>query len=95
MNYGNLFLSHNCSFLIVKTSILLCQSSPGVDFVILSLADVVILTYGSFGDFGALFGTNRLPVYYPIKHPSHDETGVNKGLPGFKGLPWTILNKKF
>ncbi|XP_075250316.1 uncharacterized protein LOC142342701 isoform X1 [Convolutriloba macropyga] len=67
----------------------------GVDFVILSLADVVILTYGSFGDFGALFGTNRLPVYYPIKHPSHDETGVNKGLPGFKGLPWTILNKKF
>ncbi|XP_075255067.1 uncharacterized protein LOC142347616 isoform X2 [Convolutriloba macropyga] len=66
----------------------------GVDFVILSLADVVILTYGSFGDFGALFGTNKLPVYYPINHPSHNETGVNKGLPGFKGLPWTILNKK-
>ena len=65
----------------------------GVDFAILSMAEVAILTYGSYGDFGTHFGKDKQAIYYPFNHSSHDATGVNKGLPRFKGIPWNVLKK--
>ena len=69
-------------------------SIAGVDFAILAMADVAILTYGSYGTFGTLFGADKLAVYYPLNHPSHDETGVSNGLPRFKGIEWDVLKNK-
>ena len=58
----------------------------------MSMVDVSVLTYGTFGDFGALMTRNKV-VYFPKNHPAHDETGVNMGvLPGFIGIEWKNLS---
>ena len=62
----------------------------GIDLALISMADVAILTYGSFGDFGGLLYKDKREVLFPLGHPSHNETGVNFGVPTFKGIPWKI-----
>ncbi|XP_075251840.1 uncharacterized protein LOC142344189 [Convolutriloba macropyga] len=65
---------------------------PGIDMLIISKADVVILTYGTFGDFGAILGKDKKEVLYPKGHEAHDESGINWGrLPGFTPLDWKRL----
>ena len=64
----------------------------GIDLALISMADVAILTYGSFGDFGGLLYKDKREVLFPLGHPSHNETGVNFGVPTFKGITWK-LNK--
>ena len=64
----------------------------GMDLALISMADVAILTYGSFGDFGGLLYKDKREVLFPLGHPSHNETGVNFGVPTFKGITWK-LNK--
>ena len=52
-----------------------------------SMADVAILTYGTFGDYGALLNKDK-DTYFPKNHPTHNETGVNFGIPRFYAIPW-------
>ena len=59
---------------------------PGIDFALLSMADVTIVTYGSFGDFGGLLYKDKFEVLFPKGHPAHDETGLNSGVPRFHGI---------
>ena len=59
---------------------------PGIDFALLSMADVTIVTYGSFGDFGGLLYKDKHEVLFPKGHPAHDETGLNAGVPRFHGI---------
>ena len=73
---------------VFATSLLLV----GIDMLIISKADVVILTYGTFGDFGAILGKDKKEVLYPKGHEAHDESGINWGrLPGFTPLDWKRL----
>ena len=53
----------------------------------MSMADASILTYGTFGDFGALMNKDKV-AYFPKNHPAHNSTGVNAGIPGFVGIEW-------
>ena len=62
----------------------------GIDLALMSMVDVSIMTYGSFGDFGVLLTRDKV-AYFPKNHPAHKETGVNLGIPGFIGLEWTNL----
>ena len=54
------------------------------------MADVAIVTYGSFGDFGGLLYKDKQEVLFPLGHPAHNETGVNDGVPTFQGIEWTL-----
>ncbi|XP_075256267.1 uncharacterized protein LOC142348702 [Convolutriloba macropyga] len=65
----------------------------GIDMALMAMSDVLILSYGSYGDFGALFGKDKKQVLYPKGHKTHDETGVNMGLPRFVPIPWKLRNK--
>ena len=56
------------------------------------MSDVLIMSYGSYGDFGALLGDDKLQVLYPKSHKTHDETGVNLGIPRFVPIPWDVIN---
>ena len=60
----------------------------GVEMALIAMSDVVILSYGTYGDFGALLGKDKKQVLYPKSHKAHDETGVNQGLPRFMPIPW-------
>ncbi|XP_063721859.1 uncharacterized protein LOC134848377 isoform X2 [Symsagittifera roscoffensis] len=66
------------------------KSYQGIDLALLAMSEVLILSYGSYGDFGALLGRDKKHVLYPGKHKAHDETGVNLGLPHFLPIPWNI-----
>ena len=43
----------------------------GVDLALLSMADVSLLTYGSYGDFGAILLKDKTDVVFPKGHPAH------------------------
>ena len=62
----------------------------GIDMALLAMADVALLTYGSFGDFGGLLYKDKREVLFPLGHPMHNRTGVNFGVPPFKGITWTV-----
>ena len=61
--------------------------TTGIDLALASMADVSILTYGSYVNFGALL-TKTKDVYFPKNHPAHNTNGLNLGIPGFYGIPW-------
>ena len=61
----------------------------GVDLALMAMCDVLIMSYGSYGDFGALLGRSKKQVLYPKLHKTHDESGVNLGgMPRFVPIPW-------
>ena len=70
----------------------------GIDMALIAMADVALLTYGSFGDFGGLLYKDKREVLFPLGHPMHGgpedhRTGVNFGMPPFKGLTWTVTSE--
>ncbi|XP_075246836.1 uncharacterized protein LOC142340205 isoform X2 [Convolutriloba macropyga] len=64
----------------------------GIDLALMAMSDVLVMSYGSYGDFGALFGKDKQMVLYPKNHKTHDETGINLGVPRFVPIPWTEKN---
>ena len=71
----------------------------GIDMALLAMADVALLTYGSFGDFGGLLYKDKREVLFPLGHPMHGgpenhRTGVNFGMPPFKGITWTVTTNQ-
>ena len=71
-------------------SILFHAHTTGIDLALIAMADVAIVTYGSFGDFGGLLYKDKQEVLFPLGHPAHNETGVNDGVPTFQGIEWTL-----
>ena len=57
------------------------------------MSDVLIISYGSFGNFGAFLGKQKLQVFYPKKHKANEDNGINLGLPRFTPISWQLLNK--
>ncbi|XP_075262971.1 uncharacterized protein LOC142354538 [Convolutriloba macropyga] len=66
------------------------ELSLGVDFAVMSMVDVLIMTYGSFGLFAALLTKDKHEVLYPKDHVSHGENGVNRGFTRFTAIPWKV-----
>ncbi|XP_075256400.1 uncharacterized protein LOC142348787 isoform X2 [Convolutriloba macropyga] len=65
---------------------------PGIDMLIISMADVVVQTYGSFGDMGAILGRDKKEVLFPRGHKDHYEKYFgNKLLPGYTPIRWNRL----
>ena len=62
----------------------------GIDLALIAMADVAIVTYGSYGDFGGLLYKDKQEVLFPLGHPAPNETGVNDGVPTFQGIHWTL-----
>ncbi|XP_063717273.1 uncharacterized protein LOC134844498 [Symsagittifera roscoffensis] len=63
----------------------------GVDLALISQADVVVLSYGTYGDFGALLTRDKQEILYPKDHLGNMETGLLGGLPRFTAIPWKPL----
>ena len=62
----------------------------GIDLTLLSMGDVSIITYGSYGIFGALL-TKDKAIFHPKGHPALNEFQLNEGdTPHFHPLPWSI-----
>ena len=60
---------------------------------LMAMSDVLVMSYGSYGDFGGLLGKDKKRVLYPLGHKTHFETRVNTGIiPRFLPIPWTYLN---
>ena len=60
--------------------------------LIISMADVVVQTYGSFGDMGAILGRDKKEVLFPRGHKDHYEKYFgNKLLPGYTPIRWNRL----
>ncbi|XP_075246840.1 uncharacterized protein LOC142340207 isoform X2 [Convolutriloba macropyga] len=65
----------------------------GIDMALMAMSDVLVMSYGSYGDFGGLLGKDKKRVLYPQGHKTHFETRVNTGIiPRFLPIPWTYLN---
>ena len=65
----------------------------GIDLALLSMSDILIMSYGSYGYFGALFGHEKQQILYPNKHKTHDLTEVNQGnMPRFVPITWSEKN---
>ncbi|XP_075256803.1 uncharacterized protein LOC142349251 isoform X2 [Convolutriloba macropyga] len=67
------------------------KEALGVDLAIISLADVVIMTYGTFGAFGAVLTRDKDEVILPSYHKGLEEPGLNKQLPRFTKINWTLV----
>ena len=60
---------------------------------LMSLADVFIMTYGTFGGFAGILSKDK-EVYYPKNHPALNEIGINSGrVLNFVGVEWKKLPK--
>ena len=62
----------------------------GIDLALLSMADVSLLTYGSFGDFGAILYKDKKEVVFPKSHPAHWNKHPEKWNKHGKSL-WTAV----
>ncbi|XP_075257598.1 uncharacterized protein LOC142349741 [Convolutriloba macropyga] len=67
------------------------KEALGVDLAIISLADVVIMTYGTFGAFGAVLTRDKDEVILPSYHKGLEEPGLNEQLPKFTKINWTLV----
>ena len=66
-------------------------SAIGIDLLLLSMGDVSIVTYGSYGTMGGILTKNK-DVFYPKGHFAHNETQLNSGrVPHFYPLPWSKI----
>ena len=66
-------------------------SISGIDLLLLSMGDVSIITYGSYGIFGGLLTKDKV-TFHPKKHPALEETQLNAGyIPLYHPLPWSNI----
>jgi len=65
----------------------------GIDLALISMADVSILTYGTYGVFGAIL-TKEKDIFYAKDHGTGNYTGVNFGIPRFTAIPWKYIKPK-
>merc|ERR1712029_185765 len=61
--------------------------TKGIDLALLSMSDVAIMTYGSFGEYGALMTCDK-DVYYPKFHLTNNKSRIHLGIKRFQGIPW-------
>ena len=57
----------------------------------MSMVDVSIMTYGTFGYFGALLTKDKV-VYYPKNHPIPKKNRIDVGIPELIGIEWKSGN---
>ena len=68
-------------------------SISGIDLLLLSMGDVSIITYGSYGIFGGIL-TKDKAIFHPKKHPALEETQLNEGnIPLYHPLPWSKIQE--
>ena len=63
----------------------------GVDLHLMAHSDVVILTYGTFGDSAAILGTDKKEIIFPYGHILHNQTGLNMlTIPRLTPIYWQL-----
>ena len=68
-------------------------SISGIDLLLLSMGDVSIITYGSFGIFGGLL-TKDKAIFHLKKHPALEKTQLNEGnIPLYHPLSWSKIQE--
>jgi len=63
----------------------------GVDLALLTMADCSIVTYGTFGHYGALLGKPKVEVVRPAGHPANKEIN-DAELENWTTLEYTIID---